>query len=340
MGHSKLLNYILALTSINQTFDPTFSTEYELDQKYRDIVLELLKESIDAKKILNVYQCLETTNLTSTMQPDQWRRLMSKIIVTFSTSMTKIFIGNNHTHLRVDEVEHSMRVANVPFLLPKSKRALRNIGLEMLKAVPRQMVIDEQAVFGLACCESGREDMVIYLHDQGVTFNHFDGLPLFNAALFGHQKTVKVLLDVCRVNPKVFQTGRVTVMNMLLIDHFALLFALISSFASVINEVYCRVTLGQGPNIGLFFIAQRGSLRDNVCISDTEDSSPWASLVVFGFFCCAYAFLSTFVRLLPLLRSIYMIKRQIERNKKIDPAPVILQSQEFDLESQSSIDTT
>ena len=248
------------------------------------------------------------------MPPLQWRRYMNKIIGTYSISLARLYIEKN-SHLRLEEVEYAMKIGKVPFLFRKSKKALRKMSYEMLTTISPQDIMEEQEVFGLACCEAGREDMILLLHQKGVEFNQFDGLPLYNAALFGNYQAVKVLLQECHVNPNIFHTSRAAVMGMLLLDHMALFYALLTSIISFIIEIYCRTNLQQGPNIGLFLLRRYES--SGLCIPDDNDTTTWSTFLIVAFFIFAYGFLNSFVKIVPLIRSIFIIIKKIYKNKRL-----------------------
>ncbi|KAJ3345999.1 hypothetical protein HDU91_007169 [Kappamyces sp. JEL0680] len=316
VGHSKLLNFFIALSTPDPDlfYSPSFSTEYELEAAKADAILELLKHSMESGKVICAYLCLKT-DILKIVSTREWKRCLNAMLWGASVSIGHLLL-EKHSRLTVMQACAAVRGASFAFFRKSTKQSLRAITREMVRSLDTSSILDDQAIVATVACESGREDLILDLYERGVTFDHFDGAPLFSAMLFGYHKAVKVLLNVCNANTAIFHSGRTVVILLLSFDHVALLYALLTSFLSVINEVVCRIVSNEGPNIVMF----SWTSTTRWCIPDTDVTVPYSSLFILLFFAAAYMLLTLFCQFFPLLYCIFLVKRKIERSKRTVPA--------------------
>ena len=291
VGHSKLLSYFISLAS-KDSFDPTYIMKYTIQEKYRKPILQLLKQSIYGEKILCFYLATKT-DILQYLPESKWRKLFSKVMFSCSYSMGILFL-QDHSQASLQELDTIIKFSTIPFLKSKSRKSLQELSMALLRTLTNQQILDGQESIVITVCENGRDDLVKYLHSKGVTFNHFGGLALFNAALFGHKKVVKVLLYECNVNPSIFHSGRLTVIIMIIIDHALLLYVLLTAILSLFIEIGCRSTRQGTSNIGLFGTKKEGAY--GLCGPESPDSVPFGSIFLVILIGIGYFLLSCLVR--------------------------------------------
>jgi hypothetical protein len=263
--------------------------------------------------------CLRTDILTK-ISDRQWRECLSNMLWGASIASCHLLLDNNF-RLSISQVCVAIRSSSFPFFLRKTVAELEKISRAMLESIETRLILEEQDLLSIVVSECGREDLILDLYSKGVTFDHFEGAPLFNATLFGYHRAVKVLLNVCHVNSSIFHSGRTVVIALLCFDHLALGYAMITAGLSVINEIFCRALYNEGPNIVMF----SWSKTTQWCIADTSLNTPWSSIFVFLFFFIAYSFLNLFCKFFPLLYCLFMVKTRIVRAKRTAPLAVIEQ---------------
>ena len=139
-----------------------------------------------------------------------------------------------------------------------------------------------------------------------------NGIALFQSVLFGNLKSVRALLYECQVDTAIFDSGRIVMMSVIIVDHILLLFALLITFTGAINEIYCRSNGLGGPTVSVFGVSD----VNDWCIPDNNFSdTPFSTIPIFIFFAVLYAALYSLISLGPLIKAILMvlIKKRIDR---------------------------
>jgi hypothetical protein len=318
-GHPRLLKYLISLGTSEAThfdFGDQVFEEVIIQGSHHRLVRQLLGDAMQKRQILISYMLIRSSVMHG-MRQIEWNQLMLAMMEDPPISLSLLFLEEN-TRTKVKHVVRAIKNSCVPFPFARQKTRTRYriISRRMIETLSTAQLQEDEPLLALICSESGRDDLIRYLKAKNVTFNHFDNSCLFQAVVFGHVNAVHVLLYECNVSTMIYQNGRSFVFSILLIDHFLLLGALITSFFSFVNEFICRRLQLGGPSIVLFgfYGDTRWCIQDNL-----NDPFGFSSFVVFTFFGMIYFGLSTVVSIFPLLRCMYKVHRKQRSDRKVIP---------------------
>jgi hypothetical protein len=93
-----------------------------------------------------------------------------------------------------------------------------------------------------------------------------NGSSIFTAVTYGHVKLLRFLLKKRRRSPMPFQTAHFVFISVTIANHFLLGFTLVTSFISMVCEIYCR-TRHMSGSFQIFGIMQDNSF----CYNSKQD---------------------------------------------------------------------
>lgn len=92
----------------------------------------------------------------------------------------------------------------------------------------------------IAASELGSIPLVKYLRERGGNINLERGAPLYTALLVGNINLIKYLVSLTDISLDIFSIPRASLVVICIIDHIAVLYALIATTTSVIMSFLCR----------------------------------------------------------------------------------------------------
>ncbi|KAI8902583.1 hypothetical protein BC833DRAFT_561460 [Globomyces pollinis-pini] len=314
-GHSLLFDYTLQLCcGIQPTeYNPTITTKLQFQTRMRESISDILRHSLKDNQLSVTYQCLQS-NLLSDLTQRQWTQLFYVALYSNSISLMYLFLEYS-PRATADHLLSAIRLASGP-VNNDNKKMMRWIGEAVLETLPTDdLLLNEQRLV-LNMCEGGHNQMLRYMHSKNANFNFMDSAPLFQSILFGHRSTSKMLLNEFGVNPNVFRQGRTILVLLVLLDHFALFYATITAFGSLINAIVCK-TLGLGaPSLMVFGFRESSAW----CILDPLGTmlDVNQTVLVFVFFLLVSLLINLIVPIVSFLCGLFMIIKRL-LNRRIEP---------------------
>lgn len=110
----------------------------------------------------------------------------------------------------------------------------------LLEKTSDQVLHDNSDQLMISASELGSIVLVKYLRERGGNINLERGAPLYTALLVGNIKLIKYLVSLPEISLDIFTIPRASLVIICLIDHMAVLYALISTTTSVIMSAICQ----------------------------------------------------------------------------------------------------
>jgi hypothetical protein len=289
----------------------------------RENAFEMLLQSIQDRQLYFSHLCFNTKILEG-LEQRKWNVVAEEVISNPAISISSLFLENDSQ----TKLKHAIRLIKYstvpyPFVSPLKKKQYLIMSRKFTESLCDSQLHEDQVLLSTAVCESGRVDLIRYLHAKGVSFNNVQNNPLFQAVVFGHPEAVQVLLYEVGVNVDIYSGGRRIIFLILIIDHVLLSLATATSFLSFVNEFVCRQLNLGGPSIMLFGFHD----SSRWCVPDlSTENSPYTSLVVFSFFFLLYLGLSQLVvSIRPLVSCIVKVFLKSRRDRLVNPSMVDLE---------------
>lgn len=152
------------------------------------------------------------------------------------------------------------------FSLKKRQEGINQRIYDLLQKTSDQVLNENRDQLMVAASELGSVIVVKYLIERGANVNLDRGVPLYTALLLGNINLIKYLVLLPEISLDIFTISRACLVIVCLLDHIAVLYALISTTSSVLMSIICRSQgfIGSTVNILSFTYSNSCSNSTNV----------------------------------------------------------------------------
>lgn len=169
----------------------------------------------------------------------------------------------------------------------------------------------------ISASELGSIILVKYLRERGGNINIERGAPLYTAVLVGNITLIKYLVLLPEISLDIFSIPRASLVIICLIDHMAVLYALISTSISVVMSIICQSQGFVGSTLNILTFTYNNTCTNSIAVQGNLEQQ----LVGCIFSLILFLLLQTIMPLYGISGSllyIFLYKRR--RNTLIHPA--------------------
>ncbi|KAI8915579.1 hypothetical protein EDD86DRAFT_523 [Gorgonomyces haynaldii] len=317
-GHAALLGLILKrmgyIANTEQVENVQDTSDPEAPRVSRH-VLRLLRDSIDKKNIMMVYQCIRTGILMQATD-DDIHGLIHRALKSGDLNAMTLLLDAGPPPTPIVTIEALQYVSACKWVgFDRDKRYTRMARFLFFKMDLDHLEEHHRAELLWRICELGDVTMASVCHQKNWNMDGFNHGNVLSAVLYGHYPLAKFLLLDCGCSPRIFGNGNIVVILIGLFNHLVLGFSLISCLTAMIDSMVCQYGFGLEGNIQMFFFA---TAESGWCGTTGNHDNSWSFYIIpILMFAGVYTLVARTMPLVPLVRGIALCLRQAHRTRRV-----------------------
>lgn len=248
MGHLKYVELILASQHDQSRFKPRFDLLLSsIDNHDEALILLLASYKSATPKAIEVA-------FNRQLNPEIFKRLlqdidpsMDLVVSCFNKASVTKWWSSKKRH---DEIIQRMH--------------------NLLQKTSDQVLRENRDQLMISASELGSIILVKHLRDRGCDVNLDRGAPLYTALLLGNITLIKYLVLLPEISLDIFSISRAGLVIICLLDHIAVLYALVSTTTSILTSIICKSQGFLGSTLNILTFTYNNTCSDAIDAQNLE----------------------------------------------------------------------